>query len=185
VQLYEYTTLLKDSYQQAALYALAAIAIIVYWHFRSLLSVLLSLLPVAIGSAWTMGLMGAAGIPFNPANIMILPLVIGIGVTNGIQILNRVAEEQQASILAKSTGKAVLVSGLTAIVGFGTLGLGKHQGIQSLGLVMAVGIAACLIAALTFLPALLYVLDRVGWSVTTKRPSSSNAEPPLGLEEPR
>src|SRR5208282_5296742 len=111
----------------------------------------LALLPVAIGSAWTLGLMGITGVPFNPANIMTLPLVIGIGVTNGIQILNRVAEEQTANILGKSTGKAVLVSGLTAITGFGSLMLGKHQGIQSLGLVMSAGIAACLIAALSFL----------------------------------
>jgi hopanoid biosynthesis associated RND transporter like protein HpnN len=186
VQLYEYTTLLKDSYQQAALYALAAIAFMVFVHFRSLVCVVLSLLPVAIGSAWTLGLMGLIGIPFNPANIMTLPLVIGIGVTNGIHILNRVAEEHNASILSKSTGKAVLVSGLTALAGFGSLTLGKHQGIQSLGLVMAMGIATCMVAGLTFLPAFLNVLAHLGWTVTKKnRPSSSNAVPPLGLEEPR
>ncbi len=185
VQLLEYTTLLKNSYEQAALYALGAIALMVLIHFRSLMCVILSLVPVAIGSAWTMGLMGVAGIPFNPANIMTLPLVIGIGVTNGIHILNRVAEERDASILSKSTGKAVLVSGLTALAGFGSLTLGKHQGIQSLGLVMAMGIAACMIAGLTFLPALLNVLGRLGWTVSEKRPSSSNAAPPLGLEEPR
>jgi hypothetical protein len=185
VQLYEYTTLLKDSYQQAALYALGAIAIMVFVHFRSLVCVVLSLLPVVIGSAWTLGLMGIIGIPFNPANIMTLPLVIGIGVTNGIQILNRVAEEHNASILSKSTGKAVLVSGLTALAGFGSLTLGKHKGIQSLGLVMAMGIATCMIAGLTFLPALLNVLGRMGWAVAKNRPSSGNAVPPLGLEEPR
>ncbi len=185
VQLYEYTTLLKTSYQQAALYALGAIALMVFIHFRSVLCVVLSLLPVAIGSMWTMGLMGLFGIPFNPANIMTLPLVIGIGVTNGIHFLNRVAEESHANILSKSTGKAVLVSGLTALSGFGSLTLGKHQGIQSLGLVMAIGIAACMIAGLTFLPALLNVLGRLGWAVSKKGPSSSNAAPPLGLEEPR
>ena len=185
VQLYEYTTLLKDSYQQAALYALAAIAFMVFLHFRSIPCVILSLLPVAIGSVWTAGLMGLFGIPFNPANIMTLPLVIGIGVTNGIQILNRVAEEQHPRILAKSTGKAVLVSGLTALTGFGSLTLAKHQGLQSLGFVMAIGIAACLVAALTFLPAVLNILARYGWSVTKKRPSSDNARSPLGLEEPR
>jgi hypothetical protein len=185
VQLYEYTTLLKNSYQQAALYALGAIALMVFFHFRSVLCVVLSLLPVAIGSVWTLGLMGLVGIPFNPANIMTLPLVIGIGVTNGIHILNRVAEEHKASILSKSTGKAVLVSGLTALAGFGSLTLGRHQGIQSLGLVMSLGIAACMIAGLTFLPAILNVLARAGWSVAKKRPSSSNAVPPLGLEEPR
>ncbi|HZM05508.1 MAG TPA: MMPL family transporter, partial [Candidatus Saccharimonadales bacterium] len=149
VQLYEYTTLLKNSYQQAALYALGAIAVMVFLHFRSVTCVILSLLPVAIGSIWTLGVMGLAGIPFNPANIMTLPLVIGIGVTNGIHILNRVAEERNPGILAKSTGKAVLVSGLTALTGFGSLTLAKHQGIQSLGLVMSGGIAACMIAGLT------------------------------------
>jgi hypothetical protein len=169
VQLYEYTTLLKESYQQAALYALAAIALMVFLHFRSMACVILSLLPVAIGSTWTAGLMGLFGIPFNPANIMTLPLVIGIGVTNGIQILNRVAEEQHPRILAKSTGKAVLVSGLTALTGFGSLTLAKHQGLQSLGFVMAIGIAACLVAALTFLPAALNILARYGWSVTKKK----------------
>ena len=169
VQLYEYTTLLKDSYQQAALYALAAIAFMVFLHFRSITCVILSLLPVAIGSVWTAGLMGLFGIPFNPANIMTLPLVIGIGVTNGIQILNRVAEEQHPRILSKSTGKAVLVSGLTALTGFGSLTLAKHQGLQSLGFVMAIGIAACMIAALTFLPAVLNILTRYGWSVTKKK----------------
>ena len=185
MQLYEYTTLLKDSYQQAALYALGAIALMVFVHFRSLVCVVLSLLPVAIGSAWTMGVMGIVGIPFNPANIMTLPLVIGIGVTNGIHILNRVAEEHNASILSKSTGKAVLVSGLTALAGFGSLTLGKHQGIQSLGLVMAIGIATCMVAGLTFLPALLNVPARMGWAVAEKRPSGSNAAPPLDPEEPR
>lgn len=185
VQLYEYTTLLKNSYQQAALYALAAIAIMVFLHFRSLTCVILSLLPVAIGSVWTAGLMGYFKIQFNPANIMTLPLVIGIGVTNGIHILNRVAEELNPGILSKSTGKAVLVSGLTALTGFGSLILAKHQGIQSLGMVMASGIAACMIAGLTFLPAVLHILARWGWNVSKKRPSSDNARSPLGLEEPR
>ena len=95
---------------------------------------ILALLPVGIGTLWLAGLMGWFGIPFNLANIMTLPLVIGIGVTNGIHILNRFAEERTPSILARSTGKAVLVSGLTAIAGFGSLILAKHRGIHSLGL---------------------------------------------------
>jgi predicted RND superfamily exporter protein len=185
VQLYEYTKLLKDSYQQAALYSLVVIACMVYLHFRSIVCVVLSLLPVAIGCAWSLGLMGVAGVAFNPANIMTLPLVIGIGVTNGIHILNRVAEEQKASILGKSTGKAVLVSGLTALTGFGSLMLGKHQGIQSLGLLMSLGIATCMIAGLTFLPALISVLGHYGWSVTKKTLGSGHAKPPPSAEEPR
>jgi hypothetical protein len=185
VQLLEYETLLKDSYEHAALYALGAIALMVLFHFRSLFCVLLALLPVAIGTTWLVGLMGLTGIPFNPADIMTLPLVIGIGVTNGIHILNRVAEEQDPGILARSTGKAVLVSGLTAMTGFGSLILGGHQGIQSLGLVMSIGIATCMVAGLTFLPALLNLLARRGWTLQIKRPSSGNARSLLDPEEPR
>ena len=160
VQLYEYESLLKNSYVHAAWLALIAIALLVFAHFRSLHAVVLSLLPVAIGGLWLCGLMGWFHIPFNLANIMTLPLVIGIGVTNGIQILNRFAEERTPGILSRSTGKAVLVSGLTAISGFGSLIIAEHRGIRSLGQVMAMGIALCMIAALTFLPAFLNLLLR-------------------------
>jgi len=184
VQLYEYTTLLKDSYIQAAWYALAAIVILVLIHFRSITCVALALMPVAIGTIWMVGLMGWLDIPFNPANIMTLPLVIGIGVTNGIHILNRFAEESNPGILAKSTGKAVLVSGLTTIAGFGSLMLAKHKGIESLGYVMSIGTATCMIAGLTFVPALVKFLMQRGWQLK-KKPSGDNARSTLGREEPR
>jgi hopanoid biosynthesis associated RND transporter like protein HpnN len=183
VQLYEYETLLKDSYIQAAWYSLAAIALMVFIHFRSVGAVILSLLPVGIGTLWLAGLMGWYGIPINLANIMTLPLVIGIGVTNGIHILNRFAEERTPGILSRSTGKAVLVSGLTAIAGFGSLILAKHRGIYSLGCLMATGIATCMIAALTLLPALLNFLGR--WRPLIKQPSADNSPSALGQEEPR
>jgi hypothetical protein len=185
VQLLEYTTLLKDSYITAAWYSLAAIAVMVFFHFRSLAAVILSLIPVALGTLWLVGLMGWNRVPFNPANIMTLPLVIGIGVTNGIHILNRYAEERTPGILARSTGKAVLVSGLTAIAGFGSLILAQHRGIHSLGYIMAVGIAMCMIAALTFLPALLNLIGRWKPLVENKKPDAGNASPTPGQEEPR
>ncbi len=185
VQLYYYTTLLKDSYVQAAWYSLAAIVLLVFIHFRSITCVVLALLPVGIGTVWMVGYMGWFGVPFNPANIMTLPLVIGIGVTSGIHILNRYAEERKPSILAKSTGKAVFVSALTTIVGFGSLILAKHQGIASLGCVMAVGTTTCMVAALTFLPAILNLLSHRGWVLVNKKPSDDNAQSTLGREEPR
>jgi uncharacterized protein len=170
VQLYEYTTLLKKSFEQAAVYSLIAISILVYIHFRKLSCVILSLLPVGVGFLWMLGVMGVFDIAFNPANVMTLPLMVGIGVTNGIHILNRFAEEQHPSILARSTGKAVLVSGLTTIAGFGSLVLAQHQGIRSLGIIMATGVTTCMVVGLTFLPALLNLLDKRGWSIKSKRP---------------
>jgi hypothetical protein len=183
VQLLEYTTLLKKSFEEAAMYSLIAIALLVFIHFRMLSCVVLSLIPVGVGFLWMVGAMGLAGVEFNPANVMTLPLVVGIGVTNGIHILNRFAEEQHPSILAKSTGKAVLVSGLTTIAGFGSLIVAKHRGIESLGYVMATGTATCMVVALTFLPAILNLLHRHGWTI--KRTQRDNAQSTLGREEPR
>jgi uncharacterized protein len=176
VQLFEYETLLKDSYVQAAWYSLAAIALMVMFHFRSVRAVILALIPVAIGTLWLAGLMGWFGVPLNLANIMTLPLVIGIGVTNGVNILNRYAEEGTPGILSRSTGKAVLVSGLTAIAGFGSLILAQHRGIRSLGIIMSAGIAMCMLAALTFLPALLELTNR--WWPLIKKPDVSNLPTP-------
>jgi uncharacterized protein len=175
VQLFEYTKLLRDGYITAAWYSLGAIVILIFIHFRSLSCVVLALIPVGLGGLWMLAVMGLVGIPFNPANIMTLPLIVGIGVTNGIHILNRFAEEQHPSILARSTGKAVLVSGLTTIAGFGSLILAKHQGIKSLGWIMAVGVATCMLIGLTFLPAILNLLDRYGWRI--KKPSGTMHDP--------
>jgi len=185
VQFYEYETLMRDSYEQAAWYSLIAIAFMVLIHFRSPLAMILSLLPVGMGTLWLAGLMGWFSLPFNLANIMTLPLVIGIGVTNGVQILNRFAEERTPNILARSTGKAVLVSGLTAIAGFGSLILAKHRGIQSLGCIMSLGLATCMIAGLTLLPALLNLLGRWRPLIKANQPSADKSSPTLGQEEPR
>lgn len=165
VQLYEYTTLLKNSYELSAVYALIAILILLWVHFRNVSCIILALLPVTFGFIWMGGLMGVGGVNFNLANIMTLPLVIGIGVTNGIHILTRFSEEQTPAILTRSTGKAVIVSGLTTIAGFGSLMLGKHQGIISLGYIMSIGVAACMAIALMFLPSLISLLLNKGWKL--------------------
>jgi hypothetical protein len=183
VQLFEYTKKLKESFEQAAYYSLIAIVLMVLIHFRSAACVILSLIPVGFGTLWMTAAMGALHVPFNPANVMTLPLIIGIGVTNGIHILNRFAEEQHPSILARSTGKAVLVSGLTAIAGFGSLMIAQHRGIRSLGIIMSTGIATCMIVGLTFLPAILNLLNRRGWTI--KKTQCDNARSTLGREEPR
>ncbi|HMJ92289.1 MAG TPA: MMPL family transporter, partial [Candidatus Acidoferrum sp.] len=169
IQIYEYTSMVKESFQKAGLYAAGVIALMVLLHFRRLASVLLAFLPVLLGFIWMLGLMTVLNIPFNPVNIMSLTLVIGIGVTNSIHILNRFAEHPHPSIMATSTGKAVLVSALNTIAGFGSLLVAKHQGISSLGAVMAIGTGTCMLASLTVLPAILHFLNKFGWSMTKKK----------------
>ena len=165
VQFYEYTNMLKKNFQTSAIYALVAIGLMLFLHFRSAAGVILILMPVLVGICWMLGVMPLFGLSFNPANIISITLLIGIGVTNGIHILNRFTEEKHPTILSKSTGKAVLVSALTTIVGFGSLMLAKHSGIASLGKLMALGTATCMLAALTLLPAILILLTRSGWKL--------------------
>jgi predicted RND superfamily exporter protein len=165
VRFYEFTGLLKSNFQTAALYALGVIILMLLSHFRNVVCAFLALLPVLVGMVWTLGLMALLGLEFNPANVISMPLLIGIGVSSGVHILNRFTEEKHASILGKSTGKAVLVSALTTATGFGSLMLAEHAGIASLGQVMALGAALCMVAALTVLPALLLLLNRSGYKL--------------------
>ena len=75
------------------------------------------------------------------------------------------------------------MSGLTTIAGFGSLILAKHRGIESLGYIMATGTATCMVVGLTFLPAILNLLNKRGWTI--KKTQRDNARSTLGREEPR
>ncbi|MEZ5405202.1 MAG: MMPL family transporter [Verrucomicrobiia bacterium] len=155
VQNYEYLAVLKRSFEQAAWYALAVICIAIFLHFRSLKSLLLTLTPLGLGILWTLGLMGLINLRFNPANIITLPLVIGIGVAYGLYAVDRFKENPNKTLFDTSTGKAVWLSALTTIFGFGSLIQASYRGISSLGLLMTLGVGMCLITSLYVLPAFL------------------------------
>jgi hopanoid biosynthesis associated RND transporter like protein HpnN len=163
--LYEFVDILLRGYIKAAIWAFLVILVLVFADFRSGCATLFTLLPLVVGMIWMVGAMTVLGIPFNPANIMVLPLLVGIGVAYGIYVVQRYREDGEASFYGKSTGRAVVLSALTAIVAFGSLIIGAHRGIRSLGLLMIIGISDCLVAALALLPALLETARRRGWKV--------------------
>lgn len=179
VQIHEYTALLKKNFLHATAYAAAIIVVILLLQFRRASCALLALLPVALGLTWTIGLMSFFDISFNPVNIMALTLLTGIGVSNGIHILIRFAQDDRPAILTKSTGKAICVSALTTMAGFGSLMVAKHQGIASLGFVMAMGTALCLLASLAVLPALMILLRRHPIQAPLPTLSSSEDREPI------
>jgi hypothetical protein len=163
--MYEFIDILQRGYIKAAFWAFLVIAVLIFADFRGLLATGLTLLPLIVGMIWMVGAMALLHIPFNPANIMVLPLLVGIGVAYGIYVVQRYREDGEANFYSKSTGRAVVLSALVTIVGFGSLMIGKHRGIFTLGLVMTIGVTACLIAALALLPALLEIARRKGWKV--------------------
>lgn len=161
---YESSLQMKRSYEQAAIYALAVILIVLLIDFGNLLHAVLAALPLGFGMLQTFGLMGWADIQLNPANIIALPLMLGIGVDYGVHLVHDYLHQPGRFRPSPSTMVAVLVDSLTTIVAFAALMLASHQGLQSLGRVLTIGVSFCLFNSVVLLPALLAVMSewRVG-----------------------
>lgn len=162
VQMYESGLLITRSYQLAGLLALAVVLILVYIDFQALPTALLSLLPVSIGFVTMFGIMWLAGVPLNPANVIALPLLFGIGVDSGVHMLHRDRRDpdDHPPGLGGGTGKGVFLTGATTIIGFGSLMIARHQGIQTLGFVLTAGMGMTLLACLIVMPAALELRHR-------------------------
>ena len=167
VHMFESSRLMKEGYVNGGIYAMAAIVFFVFLTFKNFKTTLFIFLPVIVGSLWTIGIMDLVGVRFNLANLVILPLILGIGVVNGIHIIHRYREETDKSIpvISKSTGLAVILSSLTTMIGFGSMMVADHQGIFSLGLVLTIGVGSCLVASITIVPAVLELSTEKGWKV--------------------
>ena len=127
--------------------------------FRRLNHTLLAALPMAVGLLQTLGLMGLLDIPLNPANMIVLPLTLGIGMESGINLLHELrCQRGRYRGPGNAVMVAVVVNSLTTMVGFGALMIADHQGLQSLGRVLTISMGCCLLSAL-LLPNLL-VLGR-------------------------
>jgi hopanoid biosynthesis associated RND transporter like protein HpnN len=167
VHMFESTQLMISGYINGGIYAMVAITIFILISFRNLRTTFFILLPTIVGFIWTVGIMELLGVRFNLANLVILPLILGIGVVDGVHIVHRFRDDRDGgtTILSKSTGQAVVLSSLTTIIGFGSLMVADHQGVYSLGLVLSIGVACCMLTSLTLLPALLKLSWAKGWKV--------------------
>ena len=152
---------MKSGFERAGLLALAAIVAVLLLDLRRVVDVLLALAPLGAGALVTLGAMGLFGVPLNPANMIALPLIVGVGVDNGVHVLHdyRARRGRVPYLLGAATGRGVLVAALTTVLGFGTLTTARHVGMASLGLALTLGVSFCTAAALVGLPALLRVLD--------------------------
>jgi hopanoid biosynthesis associated RND transporter like protein HpnN len=162
VLLFVFTLAFRNACIWAAGVAYLAITLMLCLMFRSLKLASLALVPLWVGTALTLTLMWLLKIPFNQANILFLPLILGEAVEFGIIILVRwqLEESARAITLPASTAKGVLLAALTTTVGFGSLMVSGHLGTFSLGLLATVGSLSVLLASLTVLPALLRLMEK-------------------------
>lgn len=154
VLIYSYLEQLRQAYSVSGRNALIVISLLLLLYYRSLSCAALALMPKLLGVVWMLGAMGLLGESFNAANFLALPLTLGIGLIFGIESL-RMCRQVGQPMCQQSAGFAVVLSGLTTLLGFSVLMGAQHRGVASFGLVMALGVAMNLLTSLVTLPAFL------------------------------
>jgi hopanoid biosynthesis associated RND transporter like protein HpnN len=157
----EFGRAIVQSLRQALATAVVVIVMLLFLLWRSLKYSLITIAPLFMGAVMTAAFTVLAQVPFNFANVIVLPLILGMGVDGGIHLVHRHRSGlgSAANLLRTSTARAVLFSAATTIVSFATLGFSHHGGISSLALLLTAGITFMLIANVVFLPSLLVLVD--------------------------
>jgi predicted RND superfamily exporter protein len=140
-----------------------AVFLLLLVDLRSLRHTALAMVPLVMGVLWMVGAMRLLGLSFNFANLVAVPLVIGVGIDNGVHIMHRIRLEgsEGMHVVVRHTGRAILIASLTTMIGFGSLSLASHRGLASLGMVLLLGVGSCLATSTLVLPNLLIALRMV------------------------
>jgi hypothetical protein len=157
---YESTRLIERTFRLGLAYAFVLVAGIAALMIRRVRETVLAMVPLILGTLWTVALMQVAGLKFNLVNVWALPLIIGSAAEYGVNIVLRYLESPAhggGPRLARSTVMGVVFNGLTTIAGFGSLLVAHHRGVWSLGLLLVIGSAATLAASLIVLPTLVHL----------------------------
>jgi hypothetical protein len=145
------------SLQEALLSALIAVTLVVYLIWRRVTDTALVMIPLGLTTIFTVAAAVLLDIPFNFADVIVLPLLLGIGVDSGIHLVHRarIGGDAGRNLLSTSTARAVAFSALTTIASFGTMGLASHRGLATLGQLLTLGVSFTLLCNLVVLPALI------------------------------
>jgi len=147
------------SFRSAAIAALIAITAILSVALRRALDVSLVLAPLLLSSLMTVVVIVLLPLLLNYANIIALPLLLGVGVSFNIYfVMNWRAG--RTSVLGSATARAILFSALTTGTAFGSLALSRHPGTASMGTLLLISLGCTLVASLAFIPALLAAIPR-------------------------
>ncbi len=139
---------------QATLLAAAMTGLLALAATRRFMDAFAILAPLTFAGIITAAASTLLNLPFNYANVIVLPLMIGIGVDSGIHIAMR-ERRAPGAVFATSTPRAVIVSAATTVAAFGTLAFSDHRGTASMGMLLAISMIATVICVLTLTPALI------------------------------
>jgi predicted RND superfamily exporter protein len=133
----------------------AFIGLVLYLDLRSLRLVCLALTPVVAASTVTLGVLAAAGFSFNTVTLVAVPLLLGLGVDDGIHVIHRMLEQPNSPlrVVVGSVARSIALTTLTTCGSVGLLVFTRHPGIESVAILLLVGLPLCLLASVTLLPA--------------------------------
>ncbi|MFQ5719730.1 MAG: RND family transporter [Acidobacteriota bacterium] len=152
---------LKRLIQRGALAASALaffLVVFLLWiHFRSVRSVALTAVPLIVGVLGAVGGMSLLGLDLNMVNMSMVAIILGIGIDDGIHIVHRFLDEGHHEVVAtfRFAGRAVVITSLTTMVGFGSMAFASYKGLWTAGVFAILGVGMCLLSSVTLLPALL------------------------------
>jgi len=135
---------------------------LLWLDFRSLRLALLAMIPLLVGGLWMVGLLHTSGLMLTFVNVTALPMIVGIGIDDGVHMIHRYRGEGWLSSrqVLLSTGKAIFLTTLTTMLGFGAMLGSAYRGLVSLSLLLMFGLATCFITTVVFLPPLMRLLAR-------------------------
>jgi predicted RND superfamily exporter protein len=137
-----------------------------YLDFRSVKLAAASVIPLGLGLWMLLGVLSITDHKLNFMNLVILPILLGFGVSHGLYLLHRFLEGTSPLVALRSVGAAVASSTLTAVAGFGALFYAQHAGLQSIGYVACIGLLTTLLVSFTVLAAVLQIIhDKDGKQV--------------------
>jgi len=152
------------SFMEAGAIAVISICILLFIVLRRPIALALVFVPVLFAGLWTTALTVLSGLSFNLANVIILPLLFGLGVAGAIHLLARARiMGSPCQAMMTSTPRAVLLSALTTIGSFGSISLSAHPGTASMGILLMIAITMTVLATLVFLPSLMSLAAR--WKI--------------------
>ena len=158
VVIFESGTIVVAAFRDAALIALGAIALMLAVLLRRVRDVILVFAPLTLAALLTVAASVLFDLPFNYANVIVLPLLFGLGVANGIHlVLRERGEAGVGAVMETSTPRAVTFSALTTVGSFASMALSGHLGTSSMGLLLTIAITLNLVCTLGVLPALMAV----------------------------
>lgn len=147
----------SEAFRQALLWAIIGIVVLLVILLRVPVMVAKVLAPLALGGVFTTAAMVILDLPFNFANVVALPLLLGVGVDNGIHLVYRfrAGHLPRDNVLRTATARGIVFGALTTVLSFGNLSFSPHTGTASMGIVLAIGLTVIVLTTLFVLPALL------------------------------